>query len=137
MHENSLHPDRSKSGLRKFGLKLGMFLLVSGAVTLHKHWMLYGYWITFWVACLLPLLIFPASLQWVRKALQKLSHWAGTAVTVFILTFVYFLVLVPMGFAAKVFGKEFLALKRNPGAASYWITRQNSASGKLAKERQY
>ncbi len=123
--------------MRKFILKLELFLLIAGYVFLHLRGRAYGRWAIFCFCFLLLALAFPSPFQPLRKLLQKVSHWWGRAVTFFILAVVYFLVLFPLGLLARLFGKEFLALKSNPKDATYWIRREKPAGEKSAGERQY
>jgi len=41
-----------------------------------------------------------------------------------VMGFLFFLVLTPMGLAARALGKDFLRRRRDPAAASYWLPRQ-------------
>jgi hypothetical protein len=134
--QKSGNPGDGKSDLRKFGLKLGLFLLLSGAMAFHKHWFLYEVCDGLGIIFLLPALVFPMALRPVRIGLQKLSHGAGTVVTVSILTFVYFAVMVPLGGTAKLFGKKFLDLKPKDPGESYWTRKENIPS-KKSMERGY
>ena len=86
---------------------------------------------------LLPALIFPALARPVRQLLQRLSHGVGTSLTWLILAGVYFLVLTPLGIAARLMGKEFLALRRDPGAKTFWKLRTEDPAAKEGWERQY
>ncbi len=128
-------PKNEIGDLRKFALRLEVFLQVFGFLFLrHRFGHHYGVWPVLWLAGLGPAWIFPQSLRSVRRFLQTLSRWVGTAVTTVILTLVYFLVLTPLGFAAKIFGKKFLDLKWDPDKPSYWA---RSDGSKSSPERQY
>ena len=123
--------------MRKFILKLDAFLLIAGYVFLHLRGKAYGCWVVFCFCFLLFAVVFPSLFQPLRKFLHKVSHWWGGVVTFFILAVVYFLVLVPLGLLARLFGKEFLALKSSPKEVTYWIRREKPAGEKSAGERQY
>jgi hypothetical protein len=127
--------------LRKFILKLGLFLQMAGFVFLRKHPPVYRPWVAGGLVFLIMALAFPGMFRFflepLQCALKKLSHWWGRVVTAFILAMVYFLAVVPLGLTAKLFRKEFLALRFQPHEASYWIPRKKGASGKSAHEHQY
>ena len=123
--------------MRKFILKLDLFLLVAGYVFLHLRGRAYGRWAIFCFCFLLLALAFPSPLQPLRKFLHKVSGWWGRAVTFFILAVVYFLVLFPLGVMARLFRKEFLTLGPNPKDATYWVRREKPAGEKSTGERQY
>ena len=127
--------------MRKFILKLGLFLQAAGFVFLRKHPPVYRPWAVGGLVFLIIALAFPGMFRFFLEPLQgvlkKISKWWGGLVTVFILTMVYFLAVVPLGLAAKLFRKEFLALRLQPHKASYWIPRKKGISGKPTYERQY
>jgi len=54
-----------------------------------------------------------------------------------ILTILFYLVLTPIGFIAKIFGKKFLSLKIDDGAKSYWEKREVKSTDLTEYERQF
>jgi hypothetical protein len=42
--------------------------------------------------------------------------------------------VLPMALVLRAFGKDLLRLKREPGAASYWITREPIKPGSMSKQ---
>ncbi len=70
------------------------------------------------VALLRAGLLAPLNRLWTRFGL--LLH---RIVSPLVLGFMYFAVLTPTGLLLRLAGKDLLALKRDPAAASYWIPR--------------
>jgi polyferredoxin len=47
----------------------------------------------------------------------------GLVVSTTLLTLFFFLVITPIGWIARLAGQDFLSLKLNPKAPSYWLKR--------------
>ena len=71
------------------------------------------------LALMLPRVLAPLNRLWLRFGL--LLH---RVVNPLVMGLLFFLVLTPMGLIARACGKDFLRLRRDPGAASYWLPRQ-------------
>lgn len=52
----------------------------------------------------------------------------GSFVAPLVMVFVYFVAVVPTGFAMRFFGKDVLRLKLDKSAESYWVKRKDSLS---------
>ena len=112
--------------LRKFGLVVGGVFLGLGLLFLlrNKSW-----WPWFvWPGAPLVVLgaILPRSLKWVYVAWMTLAMLMGAVVSTVLLVLLFFLVVTPIGLVARLTGKDFLSLKLQPAAASYWILRDTS-----------
>ncbi|QAU38594.1 SxtJ family membrane protein [Bradyrhizobium guangdongense] len=55
---------------------------------------------------------------------MKFGHLLSLIVAPIALGILFFLVIAPIGFLARAFGKDFLHVKKDPGKSSYWIARQ-------------
>ena len=105
---------------RKFGLIVGGVCLAIVAyqfVFKHKVLMVLGI-----VAFLLLLfaVIAPKILSPFRIAWDKLGHVLGTINTYLILSIVFFLMITPLGWLLKLFGKKRFPLKASQNVAAYW-----------------
>jgi saxitoxin biosynthesis operon SxtJ-like protein len=69
-------------------------------------------------------------LGWMTAALA--IGWVMSRV---VLTGVFAVVLIPLALLARLTGKRFLALERDPTAKSYWVRRKPGSSGRY--ERMY
>jgi hypothetical protein len=108
---------------RAFGLLLAaVFAVIAGL----NHWASghqYPYWLTagglfVLISLLMPRLLYPLKRLWL-----KLGALLNKVVSPVVLAVLYLLSIVPVGLLARLFGKSFLSLKRDPQASSYWIKR--------------
>lgn len=115
--------DLTEASLKKGGATLGITLVVIATtmfyLTSYKTSAIYlnivGTAFTF-LALLVPKVIKSAYKVW-----MTLSLILGWFVSKIIFTIIFYLVVTPIGFTAKLFGKEFLDLKFSKKATSYWI----------------
>lgn len=126
-----------KTTLRKFGLTVGIVLLLVGIVlylTGKSSSVVFG-----GAGVLLVLfgLILPNILKPLNKIWMILALIMGWFMSRVILTILFYLVLTPIGITAKIFGKKFLNLKIDKEAKSYWEKREKSVTKKIDYERQF
>ena len=126
---DAIHPrglpagDRGPSD-RSFGLILSGFLLVVALWPLARGgsvrvWAL-GLATAFLVAAAArPRVLHPAN--WLWTWLGLLAH---QAVSLLVLTALFYLVITPMGLVLRALGKDLLRLNFDPNAPSYWIERR-------------
>jgi hypothetical protein len=75
------------------------------------------------VAALLTLIVCAIQPRWFRgfyRAGMTVSFHVGQVMGRILLTFVFLVVVTPMGLLLRLFGKDLLQLKRPPVASSYW-----------------
>lgn len=126
IHEELQELSTAPRDLRKFGLMVGGVLLLLGGWCLFRHKPAWPYLLTPGTALVLLGLVAPRSLKGVYLAWMKLALYLGLAVTAILLTLFYFLVVTPIAFVARLFGNDFLSLKIDPAAKSYWLLRARS-----------
>jgi hypothetical protein len=68
---------------------------------------------------------------------MSLAVALGFVVSGILLTLFFFLVITPVGWAARIFGNDFLSLKLDRTAASYWIPRERKPKTPAEYERQF
>ena len=126
---------RTEKDFRKFGLLIGGLLLLDGTWSLFRGKPFAAP--TICAALLLILLgaIYPRALRWLYVAWMTLGTVLGWFVSNIILTLVFVLIVTPLGVAARLFGKDFLARKTDPNAKTYWIPRNKNL--KRDYERQF
>ncbi|MCK9425179.1 MAG: SxtJ family membrane protein [Ignavibacteriaceae bacterium] len=123
--------------LRKFGLTIGGLLSVIGIILiiLHaKNKLIFsglGFLIMFLGLTL------PKALTWVYKLWMGLSVVLGFISTRIILSILFYFVLTPIKFLYKFTGKNFLDLKIEKSAASYWRKRPVITFDKSQYEKQF
>jgi hypothetical protein len=54
-----------------------------------------------------------------------------------VLTLLFYGCFVPIGLIARLFGQEFLRLRRDPSATSYWIRREPDRVESTAMKNQF
>ena len=123
--------------LRKFGLVVGGVFAALGIIVLLRHKAHWPYFVWPGAALVLFGAIFPRALKYVYIAWMSVAFVLGFVVSHVILTLFFFLVITPIGLVARLFGKDFLSLKLDRHAASYWIRRDRKAKSPADYERQF
>ena len=129
-----------KSGrgeLRKFGITLGIVFGLLGGLFLWREKPCYfflfivaGFFLFF--GLLLPIFLKPIHKIWMGFALIL-----GSIMTRVILSILFYLVITPIGLISKLSGKDFLDLKFNKSAVSYWVQRKKIVFEKADYEKQF
>ena len=117
------HDDGEGSSDRSFGF---VFAVVFGLIGLYNAWHAGKAWP--WLALvaagfLAVALLRPVLLARLNKLWMKFGLLLAMIVNPIVLGILYFLVFTPMALLARLVGKDFLKLKREPQAKSYWIVR--------------
>lgn len=124
LHEDYSRDDHVKAGSdRGFGLVFaGFFAIVSGLSWWRGHtgW----HWALPLAALfLLVALVYPRILNPLNRAWLKFGLLLYKVVNPIVLGLLFFLTITPIGLLMRAFGKDFLRLKRDQDARSYWIER--------------
>lgn len=118
--------DVSKKALRKFGLMIGVILLIIGLFFQWKNnnsnFVIPLYVISFML--IVSGLLIPDKLKFIYKIWMGFAFALGWIVSRFILIILFYFVLTPIGIFAKIFNKQFLDLKFKDGKNSYWIEKK-------------
>jgi hypothetical protein len=124
--------------LRKFGLTVGAVFTALGLALWargkgHSPWFLAPGLALLALGLALPRALKPVYIAWMALALGL-----GWVVSHLILTLFFFLVITPVGCVARLLGKDFLRLKLDRQAPTYWLPRRRSkANNPQDYERQY
>jgi len=117
--------DRSPSALRRFGLTVGLVILCLGCFFLWRQraagWPLISIGTVLVVAAGLA----PSILKWVYGPWMIGALALGWVVTRILLTLVFFLVVTPVGFLQRLFGKRVIEVGWKADATSYWQLRSD------------
>jgi hypothetical protein len=111
--------------LRKFGLLVGGVLAVLGLILWVKGKPHFAAVLVPGAALVLAGLAVPRALKEVYLVWMALALALGFVVSHVILTVFFFLVITPVGLAARLMGKDFLRLKLDRQAPTYWIRRES------------
>jgi hypothetical protein len=125
IREELKHLKTEPRDLRKFGLMVGGVFLALGLwfVFRHKPWHAW-----FWTLGTLLIILgglAPRALKHVYISWMALAFTLGLIVSTVLLTVFFYVVVTPVGLAARVLGKDFLGRKWS-GGGSYWIVRPAS-----------
>ena len=116
--------DVSPSSNRTFGMVLGAFFALIGVLPLLRGhslrlWALPLSGIFLLAALFAPAILTPLNRLW--TALGSLLHKITNPI---ILGVFFYAIFTPFGSLMRLFGKDFLRLKLDPDADSYWIVRE-------------
>lgn len=116
------------SELRKFGLLVGLILMLIGAAPVVKGKDLKGYLIIISAILLLMAIASPALLSPVYKIWVKIGSILGRINSFLVLSIIFFFILTPIGLIARVFKGSSMRLYNRRNKASYWIKRRAGGS---------
>ena len=126
-----------KSDWKKFGITMGIILSIIGCYLLWKKNNYYEYSFFPAAAFFITGLIFPSVLKPVYKVWMSLSVVMGFIMTRVIMVIIFYLIVTPLGLIASLTGKEFLDMKIDKNAKSYWIVKERMQKVKSDYERQF
>lgn len=126
-----------KSDLRRFGITMGVVLVLLGGVLWWREIDWYGYLFVCTAVFIVLGLAIPAALKPIHRAWMTLSIVLGWIMTRVILIVLFYLVVTPTGWLGKLFGERFLHVKIDPDASTYWIHRKESQAHKSDYEKQF
>jgi hypothetical protein len=109
---------------RRFGLTIALVCAVVGAVRLgfgHGGWL---WWLGAGVLLAALALGAPVVLAPLNRLWLKLGLVLYKIVNPVVMAVIFVTTIVPVGILMRLCGKDPLRLKREPGAASYWIARE-------------
>jgi len=126
-----------KKDLRKFGITVGLVFAMLGALLLWRQKPYYHWLLISAAALLVPGLLVPVVLKPIHKLWMTIAIVLGWIVTRIILTILFYLVVTPVGLLGRLFGNDFLHLKFDKNAETYWIPRKKTEFVKEAYEKQF
>jgi len=126
-----------KSDLRKFGITIGVILLIIAGFLFWKEKESFQILLTFGVTlCILgiaiPFILKP--IYWVWMIFATILGWIMTRV---ILSLLFYIIFTPIGLILRFFGKQFLELRWDKSKESYWNFRTNEHLKKENYEKQF
>src|ERR1017187_261687 len=123
--------------LRKFGLLVGGVFMALGIVLCLRHRPACPYFLAAGGFLIGFGLIAPRALKHIYIAWMAMAIVLGFVVSTVILALLFFLAITPIGLAARLFGKDFLRLKLERRAGTYWIRREPGSKTPADYERQF
>ncbi len=137
LKEEIKHIDNSENAVKKTAVTVGIVLLIitfilwwSGKTSFIYFGMVGGLFII--ISYIAVPLLRPFHKLWMTLALVL-----GWFMSRIILIILFYFVITPTGFIAKLFRKRFLELKIDKNAKSYWEKRENIIKQPIDYERQF
>ncbi len=130
-----LEPE-SRSTLRRFGLTIGIAFFLLGTLLDFRHRAAGRPFQSLGTLLLLFAGFAPNLLRFAYRPWMKLAHFLGAISSAIILTLLFFLVVTPIGWLQRLFGKRPLDLRFKGAETTYWQPRTN-APGRGDYEKQF
>jgi multisubunit Na+/H+ antiporter MnhG subunit len=126
-----------KRSLRKFGLTVGTVLLIIGVALFLFDITSFVYFGGIGLLLILFGLTAPNLLKPINKVWMTFAIILGWFMSRVILIILFYLIITPIGFLLKIFGKDPLNLKLDNSLSTYWEDREKSVTEKIDYERQF
>lgn len=113
-----------KSGreeLRKFGIGLGIILVSFGILSFFRGKDFYFYFFIFSVAFIFTALYKPILIKPIQKVWMTIAVIIGWFVTRIILIILFYLVVTPIAWIAKLMREKFLDIDFDKAKDTYWV----------------
>lgn len=126
-----------KTDIRKFGILVGIILMIIGGILFWKEketfeiWLIIGI-ILFVVGLAIPIILKPV--YWVWMVFAAILGWFMTRV---ILGLFFYVIFTSIGLISRLFGKQFIELKWNKKDSTFWNYRSKSIFEKEKYEKQF
>ena len=126
----------TKKDIKSFGITIGIILCLIAFFLFYKE--IEYYYIFIYVALVLigSGLIIPNVLKPIYYIWMVFANILGWIMTRLILSLLFYLIISPIGFFSKIFGKRFLRIKITD-QKSYWNRRDNKGVNELDYEKQF
>ncbi len=135
--EEFKHIKETKKDLRKFGLTVGGVLLIIAALLFYFEKSSSIYFAAIGGLLFISGLFIPKILKPLNKIWMGLAIVLGYFMSRLILTVLFYFVLTPISFIARLVGKKFMILKCDKSAKTYWERRTNIQKKQIDYERQF
>ncbi|HUN53790.1 MAG TPA: SxtJ family membrane protein [Smithella sp.] len=126
-----------KSDWRKFGMTMGIILAVMGFYLLWKGRNNSEYAFFLAAAFLIAGMVIPSALKPVYKAWMVMAVIMGFIMTKVIMVVIFYMIVTPIGIIASIIDKDFLDMKIDKKAKSYWMVRETVRKEKSDYEKQF
>ena len=127
----------SKSDLRKFGLTIGIVLVLLAVLLGLLGKSSYPAWGIIGLVFILSALLLPVILKPFNKIWMSLAIILGWIMTRVILSILFYFALTTIKIIALIFNKRFLNLKIDHTADTYWEKRETKPFDPSTYERQF
>ena len=137
MFDEIKHIKTDKKDLRSFGVTIGIILLLVAGFLFYRE--KESFQIFFYIAgafigfgLIIPIILKPIYIVWMTFA--GILGWFMTRV---ILSLLFYVIITPIGLVLRIFGKDFLELKKQAVQGSYWNQRDSNLEKNQNYEKQF
>lgn len=123
--------------LKQFGFVIGGIIFAVGIFLLYKEKPSYPVLLSLGFLIIVLGLALPKILLPFQKVWMVFAVVLGFVMTRVILSILFYFVITPIGFLAKIFSKRFLDLEFRDSKQSYWNIREKKEYKKIDTERQF
>jgi hypothetical protein len=126
-----------KSDLRKFGITIGVILLIIAGLLFWKKDQSFQLFFTTGAVLIVMSLTIPVILKpvyWIWMIITTIIGWVMTRI---ILSLVFYVILTPIGIFSRLLGKQFLGLHWDKSKNSYWNYNISKYPKKEIYEKQF
>ena len=121
---------KEKSSIRSFGILFSIvFIIITFWPILNGnkpyYWLLLPSSIFLILGILKSKILIPLNKIWI-----KFGYLLGAIIAPIVMGIIFFLIVTPIGFIMRIFGKDFLSLKFKKELNTYWLKRKNVKSMK-------
>ena len=127
----------TKKDLRKFGLTVGGVLLIISVLLFYFEKTSAIYFATIGGLLFVSGIAIPKILKPLNKIWMGLAIVLGFFMSRLILTVLFYIALTPISLVAKLVGKQFMILKYDKSAKTYWEKRKIIQKKQIDYERQF
>ncbi|MCW8804394.1 MAG: SxtJ family membrane protein [Ignavibacteriaceae bacterium] len=131
------HIKETKKDLRKFGLTVGSVLIIIAGFLFYFEKTSAIYFGIIGTFLILTGLVYSNILKPLNKLWMGLAIILGFIMSRVILTILFYLVLTPISFIARIVGKKFMDLKYDKSVNTYWEKRSVIQKKPIDYERQF
>jgi len=114
-----------KSDLRKFGITVGIVLMIIAGLLFWKEKESCQIFLGVGAIILLTTITIPVILKPVYSIWMVFAIIIGWIMTRVILSLIFYIIFTPIGLILRLFGKQFLDLRWDKSKESYWNFRTN------------
>ena len=137
MFDEIKHIKTGKEDLRSFRVTIGIILLLVAGFLFYREkesfqTFLYIAGVFIGLALILPSMLKPIYILWMTFAV--ILGWFMTRV---ILSLLFYVIITPIGLVLRIFGKDFLELKKQAVQGSYWNQRDSNLEKNQNYEKQF
>jgi hypothetical protein len=125
------------SDLRKFGITVGMVLVIIGSIMFWFDTNGYIYFTAAGTFLVFSGIVFPSILKPLNLVWMTIAILLGFMMTRIILAVLYYLILTPISLIAKISGKKFIEKGFDRNLNTYWNKREKKEIIPSEYERQF